>query len=173
MLTHNCSKTLTFWESYFGLILRQWEKTWEWMLGCALHAHKAYTCPPSRLERAWSQQPRPQGFDGRGIWHVWNKVPEWLPLCAENCEKVITVFALGEREAIGGTDVRQAHQVTRESVRGARPSPPLWGKLTSWGLGQVCRKSVLGGGCRWSRHQPSQGGAESRSTALSSDLTMQ
>ena len=62
------------------------------------------------------------------------------PPCAENCEKVITVFALGEREAIGGTDVRQAHQVTRESGRG--------GTLTSWGLGRVCRKSVLGGGCR-------------------------
>ena len=53
---------------------------------------------------------------------------------------LLTVFALGEREAIGGTDVRQAHQVTRESGRG--------GTLTSWGLGRVCRKSVLGGGCQ-------------------------
>lgn len=166
MLTHNCSKTLTFWESYFGLILQQWEKTWEWMLGCTLHAHKAYICPPSRLER----QPGVSNRDIKGLMDEESDMSEIRsqsdsPPCAENCEKVITVFALGEREAIGGTDVRQAHQVTRESGRG--------GTLTSWGLGRVCRKSVLGGGCQWSRRRPSHGGAESRSTAVSSDLTMQ
>ena len=69
------------------------------------------------------------------------------PPCAENREKVIAVFAPGEREVIGGTDVRQAHQVPRESGRGVRPSPPLRGTVTCWGLGRVCGKSVLRGGC--------------------------
>lgn len=92
------------------------------MLGCTLHAHKAYTCPPSRLKR----EPGVSNRDIKGLMDEESDVSEIRsqsdpPSCAENREKVIAVFALGETEVTGGTDVRQAHQVPRESGRGVVP----------------------------------------------------